>query len=167
MDSKDLLSTRLARSSAFQEQLTGSIRFETKELPLARLWSFGLGSVSIYYRLVIGLLGFRPNILILHTHVLHILLCLYRGSSMYHSTHWIYYTELFCSLSVSLFSLFPYFQNGIRATFLWPSLSKIRCSSSAMGFIMKIFEKKNYSPFITNLSILNLYGDYHFQPKIC
>ena len=40
-------------------------------------------SVSIYYRLVIGLLGFRPNILVLHILVPHTLLCLYKSSSVY------------------------------------------------------------------------------------
>ena len=39
--------------------------------------------VSIYYRLVIGLLGFRPNILVLHILVPHTLLCLYKGNSVY------------------------------------------------------------------------------------
>ena len=56
-----------------------------------------IGSVSIYYRLIVGLLGFRPNLLVLHILivgllgfrpnllVLHILvlhtpLCLYKGS---------------------------------------------------------------------------------------
>ena len=32
---------------------------------------------------IIGLLGFRPNILVLHILVLHTLLCLYKGSSVY------------------------------------------------------------------------------------
>ena len=39
--------------------------------------------VSIYYRLIVGLLGFRPNLLVLHILVQHTLLCLYKGSSMY------------------------------------------------------------------------------------
>jgi hypothetical protein len=32
---------------------------------------------------IIGLLGFRPNILVLHILVLHTLFCLYKGSSVY------------------------------------------------------------------------------------
>ena len=40
-------------------------------------------NVSIYYRLIIGLLGFRPNILVLHILVPHTLLCLYKSSSVY------------------------------------------------------------------------------------
>ena len=39
--------------------------------------------VSIYYRLIVGLLVFRPNILVLYILVLHTLLCLYKGSSVY------------------------------------------------------------------------------------
>ena len=44
-------------------------------------------NVSIYYRLIIGLLGFRPNILVLHILVPHSLLCLYKGSSVYLFIH--------------------------------------------------------------------------------
>ena len=60
------------------------------------------GGMLVY---IIGLLGFRPNILVLHILVLHTLLCLYKGSYVYYFTHWIYYTYLFCSFSVSLFIL--------------------------------------------------------------
>ena len=83
---------------------------------------------SIYYRLT----GLQAHYILL---VLYILLCLYKGSLLYSSIHWIYYTELFCSLSVSHFSLSlsPYSQHGIRAIFLWFSLGKIRRSSAFTG----------------------------------
>jgi hypothetical protein len=54
--------------------------------------------ISIYYRLT----GLQAQYTLL---VLHTLLCLYKGSPLYYSTHLIYYTELSCSLSVS-FSFF-------------------------------------------------------------
>ena len=63
------------------------------------------GYVSIYCRLT----GFQDHYTLL---VLHTLLCLYKDSPLYYSTHWIYYTKLSCLLSVSLFflSLSPYSQ---------------------------------------------------------
>ena len=66
------------------------------------------GGMLVY---IIGLLGFRPNILVLYILVPHTLLCLYKGSFMYLFIYWIYYTKLFCSLSVSFFSLFSYSQH--------------------------------------------------------
>ena len=54
---------------------------------------------SVYYRLIIGLLGFRPNLLVLH------ILSIYRQLHVLNITLNIIYTELILLISVSAFSL--------------------------------------------------------------
>ena len=54
---------------------------------------------SVYYRLIVGLLGFRPNLLVLH------ILSIYRQLHVLNITLNIIYTELILLISVSAFSL--------------------------------------------------------------
>ena len=72
---------------------------------------------------IIGLLGFRPNILVLHT-----LLCLYKKAVLCISLLTEYIIQNYFA---HFYSLSSYSQHGIRTTFLWPSLGKIRRSSAA------------------------------------
>ena len=103
---------------------------------------------SIYYRFT----GLQAHYILL---VLHTLLCLYKGSLLYSSIHWIYYTELFCSLLVSHFSLsLSLFSTCIRAIFLWFSLGKIRHSSASTGLRSLSQDHKlreSYNAFVDGL----------------
>ena len=99
--------------------------------------------------LFVGLLGFRSNLLVLHIlsiyrqlHVLNITLNIITLSpfllifSLCLLSLFSSFLSLFSLHSLPLLSVYSpssYSQHGIRATFLWPSLGKIRCSSAATG----------------------------------